>query len=71
MSCYMFFILQANPQLKPGKIILRHLPIEREDKMPVLTDGLPTVLSEQEIPISYEDNEADVKAMLNHYAKTL
>lgn len=71
MGCYMFFILQANPHLKPGKITLRHLPIEREDKIPVLTNGLPTVLNEWEIPIKYEDNEADVKAMLNHYAKTL
>lgn len=70
-SMYMYFILQANPHLKPGSITLIHCPIERdEDGVPIFDGcGYPKQLDEYHIPVSYEEIEPNVKTMLNYYAK--
>lgn len=70
-SMYMYFILQANPHLKPGSITLIHCPIERdEDGVPVFNDaGGVTQTGEYHIPVDYKEMEPNVKDMLNHYAK--
>lgn len=70
-SMYMFFILKANPHLKPGTITLLHNPLERdEDGVPVFYNGKPKILGEWEIPIDYQKTEPYVKKLLNHYYKT-
>lgn len=69
-SMYMFFILKANPHLKPGTITLLHNPLERdEDGVPVFYDGKPKILGEWEIPVDYQKMEPYVKKLLNHYYK--
>lgn len=72
-SMYMYFILQAHPELKPGSITLIHCPIERDsDGVPVLdASGKPIQIGEHFIPVDYSEMEPNVKLMLNHYAKTL
>lgn len=70
MSLYMYFILSANPHLRPGDIIIRYVPIEREDGVPVLYDGEPKVLQEEYIDVDYQKMEPYVKKLLNHYYKT-
>lgn len=68
MSTYMFMLLEANPDLKPGQIVIRHQPLEREDRIPVFRDGKPVVLGEWDIPVDYESNRGDVIKMLDTYA---
>lgn len=67
MSLYMYLIWKANKgKLKPGKIILKWCPIERdEDGYPILHDGMPRILKEEDIEIPYRKKE--VMAMLEHY----
>lgn len=57
LGTYMFMALQANPHLKAGKIILEHIPIERDDEgLPVWgADGTPTIKSRTEYEIDYKN----------------
>lgn len=58
MSMYMYMIWKQNKHLKPGKIILEHKILKRDDEgIPVLEDGLPVILEEREIELPYRKSE--------------
>lgn len=70
MSLYMYMIWKANKgRYKVGKIILRWCPIERDaDGIPVLYNGVPRQLKQEDIELPYKKKE--VEAMLKHYKKS-
>lgn len=71
MSLYMYMVWkQCKGKYKPGKIILKWCPIERdEDGIPVLYDGVPRIIKEEDIELSYMKKE--VIKMLQHGSKNI
>ncbi len=71
MSLYMYMVWkQCKGRYKPGKIILRWCPIERdEDGIPILYDGVPKILKEEDIELPYLKKE--VIKMLQHDSKNI
>lgn len=69
MSLYMYLLWKANKgRFKPGKIILKWVPIERDEEgVPVLHDGVPRILFEKHIELPYRKKE--VMAMLETIRK--
>jgi|LakMenE01Jun11ns_1017448.scaffolds.fasta_scaffold9952597_11 hypothetical protein len=69
MSLYMYMAWkQCRGKFKPGKIILKWCPIERdEDGIPILYDGIPKIIKEQDIELPYMKQE--VLKMLECYQK--
>lgn len=69
MSMYMYLIWRKNKHLKPGKIIIEHIHLKRdEDDIPILIDGFPLILKEELIELPYRKTE--VIDMLKHYKQT-
>lgn len=64
MSTYMYLLWKANKgKFKPGKIVLEWCPLERDEKgFPILYDGIPKKLKEEQIELPYLKKE--VEAML-------
>ena len=71
MSLYMYMVWkQCKGKYKPGKIILKWCPIERdEDGIPVLYDGVPKIIKEEDIELPYLKKE--VIKMLQHGSKNI
>lgn len=69
MSTYMYLVWKATKgKFKPGKIILKWCPIERdEDAIPILHNGKPKQLKEERILLPYR--KAEVLKMLTHLNK--
>lgn len=68
MSMYAYFMLRANPELKPGEITLIHLTLKRdEDMTPILENDKPIIEKQEIIKISYEEFLPYVKLLLNRY----
>jgi hypothetical protein len=69
MSLYMYMLWKASKgKYKIGKIILRWCPLERDKEgIPILYDGKPKILKEEDIEVPYKKKE--VEAMLAHYKK--
>lgn len=66
MSAYMYMLWKQNKHLKPGKLILEHITLERDEEgIPVLKEGLPVILAEKEIELPYLKKE--VIAMMEYY----
>lgn len=59
MSLYMYMVWkQCKGIYKPGKIILKWCPIERdEDGIPILYDGKPKIMFEKDIEVPYRKKE--------------
>ena len=69
MSMYMYFLWKQNKHLKPGKLIIEHITLKRdEDGIPILENGQPVVLKEELIELPYRKTE--VIDMLKHYKQT-
>ena len=61
---------QCKGKYKPGKIILKWCPIERdEDGIPILYDGVPRIIKEEDIELPYMKKE--VIKMLQHGSKNI
>lgn len=69
MSMYMYMVWkQCKGRYKPGKIILKWCPLERDaDGIPILYDGKPRIMFEKNIEVPYRKKE--VLKMLEYAAK--
>lgn len=66
MSAYMYMLWKQNKHLKPGKLILEHITLKRDEEgIPVLENDIPVVLAEEQIELPYLKKE--VMAMIEHY----
>lgn len=66
MSLYMYLLWLDNKDLKIGDLILDHLQIERDEEgIPILTNGIPTVLKTTQIKVPYK--RRDVRDILEWY----
>ena len=69
MSTYMYMVWKATKgKYKPGKIILKWCPIERNELgHPILYNGVPKIVKEENITLPYRKDE--VIKMLKHIKK--
>lgn len=66
MSAYMYMLWKQNKHLKPGKLILEHITLKRDEEgIPVLENDIPVVLAEKEIELPYLKKE--VMSMMEYY----
>lgn len=67
MSMYMYMLCKKNKHLKPGKILLEHISLKRDEEgIPVLDENnKPIVLKIEEIELPYRKME--VIDILKHY----
>jgi len=71
MSLYMYMVWkQCKGKYQPGKIILKWCPIERDEEgIPILYDGVPRIIKEEDIELPYMKKE--VIKMLQHGSKNI
>lgn len=67
MSMYMYMLWKQNKHLKPGKIVVEHVHLKRdEEEIPILDDnGQPIILKVEEKELPYRRDE--VVDILKHY----
>lgn len=58
MSLYMHLLHKKNPDLKTGELILERRVIERDKYgIPILTNGIPTVIKKENLKLPYREKE--------------
>ena len=66
MSLYMYMLWKSNPHFKIGKLLLKHINIQRDDEgIPVLENGKPIVMNEEIIEVPYRRKE--IEAIIKNY----